>query len=43
VKAHITWLEKHIAGIDDDLDRSLRASDIWRAKDDLLRGIPGVG
>jgi transposase len=43
VKAHITWLEKRIAAIDDDLNRSLRASEIWRAKDDLLRGIPGVG
>ena len=40
---HIAWLDKRIAGIDTDLTRRLRESDAWRAKDDLLRGIPGVG
>jgi len=41
--AHIAWLDKRIADLDDDLTKRLRASDAWRAKDDLLRGIPGVG
>ena len=41
--AHITWLDKRITDLDDDLTRRLRASDIWKTKDDLLRGIPGVG
>jgi transposase len=41
--AHITWLDKRIVDLDDDLTRRLRSSDVWRAKDDLLRGIPGVG
>ena len=41
--AHITWLNKRIADLDDDLTKRLRASDVWRTKDDLLRGIPGVG
>lgn len=40
---HITWLDKQIAEIDHDLTKRLRASDVWRTKDDLLRGIPGVG
>lgn len=40
---HIAWLDKQIAEIDGDLSKRLRASDIWRAKDDLLRAIPGVG
>ena len=45
MKAHIAWLKKRIAGMDDDLDQSqsLRASEIWRVKDDFLCGIPGVG
>jgi transposase len=43
LKAHIVWLDKRIAAIDADLTRGLRASDVWRAKDDLLRSIPGVG
>ena len=41
--AHITWLDKRITDLDDDLTTRLRASDVWRTKDDLLRGIPGVG
>jgi transposase len=40
---HIAWLDKRIAEIDTDLTKRLRGSDAWRTKDDLLRGIPGVG
>ena len=40
---HIAWLDKQITDIDADVNQRLRASDIWRAKDDLLRAIPGVG
>lgn len=40
---HIAWLDKRIAEIDTDLTGRLRGSDVWRTKDDLLRGVPGVG
>jgi transposase len=40
---HIAWLDKRITEIDTDLTKRLRESDMWRTKDDLLRGIPGVG
>ena len=40
---HIVWLDKQIAEIDHDLTKRLRNSDVWRAKDNLLRSIPGVG
>lgn len=40
---HIAWPDKRIAEIDADLTKRLRGSDAWRTKDDLLRGIPGVG
>lgn len=43
LKTHIVWLDKQIAKLDDDLNSRLRESDLWRAKDDLLRGIPGIG
>lgn len=43
LKKHIAWLDKQIAGLDGDLTKRLRASDAWRAKDNLLQGIPGVG
>jgi len=43
LKTHIAWLDKRISDIDVDLTQRLRSSDIWKAKDDLLRSIPGVG
>lgn len=41
--AHIAWLDKRIGDLDKELSQRLRTSDVWRTKDDLLRGIPGVG
>lgn len=43
LKKHIAWLDKQIDEADRDLTRRLRESDVWRAKDDLLKSIPGVG
>lgn len=40
---HVEWLDKRIARLDDDMGQRLRDSDVWRAKDDLLQSIPGVG
>jgi transposase len=43
LKAHIAWLDKRIDEIDGELRGRLRESPAWRAKDDLLRSIPGIG
>jgi transposase len=43
LKQHIAWLDKRITEVDNGLTKQLHDSDVWRAKDDLLRGIPGVG
>ena len=43
VAKHVRWLEKELGAVDDDLRRAIRESAAWRAKDDLLRGVPGVG
>ena len=43
IKAHVAWLEKQIKLLDRDLDRLIRQSPLWRAKDDLLQGVPGIG
>lgn len=43
LQAHIAWLDKRIGEIDTDLRSRLRQSEAWRAKDDLLRSIPGIG
>jgi transposase len=41
--AHVVWLSQQIAELDQELDRTLRASPVWREKEDLLRTIPGIG
>jgi transposase len=43
IQAHITWLERRLAALNDDLGRAVRASPVWRAQDDLLQSTPGVG
>ena len=43
VQAHIRWLEQALAELDQDLDQTLQASPLWRAREQVLRGVPGVG
>lgn len=43
IQKHVRWLERQVDDIDDDLDRLVRASPLWRAKDDLLQSVPGIG
>src|SRR5262249_23853901 len=43
IQAHLEWLEADLREVDDDLRRRLRASPLWRAQDDLLRSVPGIG
>ena len=40
---HIDWLRRQLADIDDDLQRQLQTSPVWREREDLLRTIPGIG
>jgi transposase len=43
IDVHIKWLQKQIAELDDDIDKLIRNSPVWREKDDLLQSVPGVG
>jgi transposase len=43
VEEHIKWLEKRIGQLDDDLREQLENSAAWRANDQLLQSVPGVG
>ena len=43
IRAHIAWLDRHLAQTDNDLARAIRESPVWREKDDLLQSAPGVG
>jgi transposase len=43
IAAHIRWLRQQLADVDRDLGAIVRASPIWRQKDDLLQSARGVG
>ena len=43
IKDHITWLNEAIRNCDIDLTAKLRSSPAWKAKEQLLRSMPGIG
>src|SRR5580704_8915187 len=43
IDEHIRWLEKRLAGFDDELAGLVQETPIWRERDELLRSVPGVG
>jgi transposase len=43
IDAHLRWLEEALAEIERELEGVIRESAIWRAKEALLRSVPGVG
>jgi transposase len=43
IQAHLTWLNERLAMRDDDLDTTLRASSVWREREEVLRRVPGIG
>lgn len=43
LRAHVAWLKKRVAVLDEELRRAVQASPAWRAKDDLLQSVPAVG
>lgn len=43
IAQHVRWLQRRLVDVDGDLDQAIRGSPLWRAKEDLLRTVPGVG
>ena len=43
LKQHIAYLERELRVTDTDLGERIRESPVWRAQEDLLRSVPGVG
>jgi transposase len=43
LEAHLEWLNRHIAEVDQQLGERIRSSPIWREKDELLRSTKGIG
>lgn len=41
--AHIAWLEQELGRLDEQLRRAVRRSPHWRAQDQLVQSVPGVG
>lgn len=43
IQKHVDWLERQLRDIDADLDKAIAASPAWRATENLLRSVKGVG
>jgi transposase len=43
IQHHIRWLERQLGDVDHDLEATIQASPVWRATEDLLRSVPGIG
>lgn len=43
IEQHVTWLRNQVKRVDKDLDDAIQSSTVWRAHDDLLRKIKGIG
>lgn len=43
IKQHIDWLEERLDELDEQLQGLLKCSPVWRAKDEILQSVPGIG
>ena len=43
IHQHIRWLKQQVQDLDNDIGKLIRSSPVWRAREDLLRSVPGVG
>ena len=43
IKAHIAWLEQCLSKIDNELNKLIKDTPVWREKDAVLQSAPGVG
>jgi transposase len=43
IESHLKWLDEQIDSTEKDLDEAIESCDVWKAKDELLQSIPGIG
>ncbi len=43
VRLHISWLQKRLGSLDDDLRAVIQTSPVWRVQDALSQSTPGIG
>jgi len=43
IQEHVRWMERQVKEIESELDQVIEASPVWRAREELLTSMPGVG
>lgn len=43
IAAHVAWLRRALADLDEDLAELVRTTPVWREKENLLTSMPGIG
>ena len=43
IEVHLHWLGDELARRDEELDDQIQQSPMWRAREDLLQSVPGIG
>ena len=43
MQEQVDWLKRQLKDLDDQLQKTIRESPLWREKDELLEGVKGVG
>ena len=43
IEDHIRWMKGQLTELDKQIRRAVQDSPVWRAKDELIRSVPGVG
>lgn len=43
IEVHVRWLRDELARLDADLDDLIQQSPVWRAREELLQSVPGIG
>lgn len=43
IASHIEWLEQQISDLDDEISRFIQSSPVWKAKEQILTSMKGIG
>lgn len=43
IEEHLAWLHSKLAKLDADIDDFIQTTPLWKAKDELLQSVPGIG
>lgn len=43
IQAHLRWLQEELSAVDESIRSAIEQCPLWRARDELLRTVPGIG